>query len=185
MGEFLADHIPTVTTDHYQIQKIHDSDVIDVHIYDTHNPTSRRANAIIGVFSIASRDSFQKLCAFSEYFRHIREHGAVVCLVGTHADVQPAQVSDKEICKMARHVGTRAFPICVRTSKEALKPWNFLLDQYVKPISERAIPTVEPPGTPTTPKNTMITPTCKVWAKWTGSLRSCLGRRKKRSGIWF
>lgn len=162
-------------------------EVIDVNIYDTDDPTEVLSvtHAVIGVFSAASRESFRKLRLFSSLFFHFREHGGVVCLVGTHSDVNPPQVSPEEYFTMAHDIGTKLFTVCVKSSAEALEPWEFLLNQYFLPVTERVNRTIEPPTVSTTSTNTMITSAWIAWTHWLESLRSCLGIRKARSEVWY
>ncbi len=154
-------------------------------IYDTDDPTELLsvANAVIGVFSAASRKSFRKLRLFSSFLFHFREHGGVVCLVGTHSDANPPQVSLEESFTIAHDIGTKLFPVCVKTSKEGLEPWEFLLNQYALPVTERVSRTVEPLTVSTTSTITMITSAWIAWTQWLESLRSCLGIRKARSEV--
>ena len=148
--------------------------MVDVNIYDTNDPTEMVpiTNAVIGVFSYASRESFRKLQLFSSFFSHFRENGGLVCLVGTHTDVEPPQVS-QDASKMAHDIGARLFAICVDNSHEARAPWDFLLHQHIQPVTERVLRAIETPAPPTTPTETIITSTRNAWSHWLDFIGKC------------
>jgi len=170
------------------------SESVDVNIYDTDLDPSGvlpRMDAAMVVFSIASRESFQRLEVFSRVFTHFRKNGGLVCLVGTHTDVGQPQVSPEEGSTMARSIGAKSFRVCVKNCKDARMPWEFLLHQWHQPKTQRVIQmemveTPAPLTTPTpTPTETMVLSVWDVWPRCLGSIGICLGLRKPMSDVWY
>ena len=72
-----------------------------MNIYDTEDPYRLVpiADAVIAVFSTASRESFDRLQPFSTFFAEFQENGGLICFVGTHTDI------DSPPCGRSGHTG--------------------------------------------------------------------------------
>lgn len=185
MREEFPENYTHTSNDYYQISRTVGLEVVDVHIRDTDDSILEleTADAIIGVFSFASKRSFQLLQFFSSSLRGFQQSGRLVCLVGTHTDVKP-QVNQKEALKMADDIGTELFPTCVKDSKQAMGPWNFLLNECIRPTIEQVIRTSDMPTQATTPTETIMSAR-DAWSYCLRSMGKCFGLRRAKSKVWF
>lgn len=133
MGVFPESHIHTFY-DKYQEPILVGSEVVDVHIYDTDYDPSELlpdddtktqllpdVDAAMAVFSTASRESLMRLQLYADFFVRFQQNGGSVCLVGTHTDVDPPQVSREQASRIAKKIGAELFLVCVKTREQAME----------------------------------------------------------------
>ncbi|OAL23844.1 hypothetical protein AYO20_10864 [Fonsecaea nubica] len=77
-AEYL-EHYTHTFYDDYRIPAVVGSEVVDVHVYDTDDPTALLpiTHAVIGVFSLTSKESFQRLRLFSSIFLDFQKCGGL------------------------------------------------------------------------------------------------------------
>ena len=155
-----------------------------MHIYDTDRTPIEllpHVDAAIAVFSTASKESFQRLQVFSDPFALFQKQGGLLCLVGTHTDLDPQQVSPEQDSEMAYEIKAELFRVCVRNSDEAWRPWDFILRQYIHRVNEEVVRPIERLAPPTA-KNGFLK---EAWHHCLRSTGHCYGLRKTKSKIWY
>ncbi|MCJ1477231.1 hypothetical protein MMC13_005902 [Lambiella insularis] len=179
-GEFVSQHEHTVEESNLKHVQIRNQP-IDVWIYDSeYSPPEclESMNAAIIVFSNASRETFDRLKVFRNWFAAFRQKGGLICMVGTHTDLGPPAVLWHDVLELANQTGAKYFPASLMNPKEAMMPWTFLLEQFVQSETKKDHGVIETPAPSPTPDTSGI----PVWSSlhlWLGSMSICLGFQRR------